>query len=451
MYPSGKSRNDSFERTATTTKRSTKWTATDGYVEARATWNNGSGEVKWTDRSGRVVRTARTDGELAKRTLTTSVFGADGNLVQTTRVQFFSDTGYVTNTQRALDGGEDWKTTTYTTATGATVTVTGRSEPGGIAHGTETVTSGAYSSSTDMVQKFDGSQFSGSVTQTASGPGANDTTVTQTGHADLNADGSTTGFQGTEVTDNKTGASQFDSVGVNSAGEPFYTTGGKDAQGNQTMTTTTEHKDGTISETTITKTAGGDISISTQEYDKDGNPIQPETPGSGVDQNNNGKDSGGQGTEGGGPKGGEGTGGDDGKSDGQGADPSDDGTDAGPPPVNLGRAPSSLGSGFGSPFTVLTGTQGTGGGRGDDDNERRGSNLIGALTADVDDGGDGVGAPHTLKPHLVSDSARRAFSTVPVDGWEELRKPEVLLSMVSAIAGKQAATVVQDALVSLQQ
>jgi hypothetical protein len=72
--------------------------------------------------------------------------------------------------------------------------------------------------------------------------------------------------------------------------------------------------------------------------------------------------------------------------------------------------------------------------------------MRGSLVADVDDGGDGVGAPGGARGGVVSDLFRRPAGIVPVDDWGDTTNPRVLVAAVGLIAGARAAATAQRAL-----
>lgn len=74
------------------------------------------------------------------------------------------------------------------------------------------------------------------------------------------------------------------------------------------------------------------------------------------------------------------------------------------------------------------------------------SKMQGALVADVDDGGAGIGAPGDQGSDVISDTLRRPAGIVPTDGWGDTTDPRVLVAAVALIGGMRAASIAQKAL-----
>jgi hypothetical protein len=209
-------------------------------VQHEAHWDDaGNGELVRTDRFGKIAEILRSKLGSSGRMLTTSAFDGNTRPLRTTRGHFLPFGMFMSNT----DGPSGPICTSSTTVLqNSSGTVVIRSEGGndGTIHQTVNgsgVDGGIVSSfSSDMTIGRDGS---GSLSGVASGT-AGDTTVTMTTNCQLNADGSGSGFISSEVTNNGTGESNFDTMGVNSAGENFRTAGGADGQGNESQTTVTE-------------------------------------------------------------------------------------------------------------------------------------------------------------------------------------------------------------------
>jgi hypothetical protein len=462
-YPSGTSREDALQISGAKVQRSTSWAFRDG-SSARSVWETARvGELVRTDRAGKVREILRTVADSSGRTLTTSAFDGDMNPMGQTRSQFLPGGMFMSNTEDS--SGDIVTSGTVVLHEGSTTgVIQTEGHKDGTIHQTVNGSDGAGSSySSDMTVSPDGS-FSGS--SEGSFPGIEGFTVTvrQSGQNDP-ATGSASGFMTVEGRNNATGATVSDTGGVNSAGEDFQTAGASDGQGNESQTTVTNHADGGFSITTISKDSDGNVTIDSQDFDKDGNPVTPgggdQGGGSGGDQGGGGgggdqgggggggdEGGGGGGDEGGGGGGDEGGGGgDEGGGGGQGSEPSDDGTDEGPPRINFGKSSSMFGDEFGGPFSVVRGSVGGGGDDGDGQGiDPRMSGMRGALVADVDEGGDGGGDPNGGSGIALSDTLRRPAGIVPTDDWGDTNNPRVLVATVALIAGARAGAMAQKAL-----